>query len=173
MLERYAFGFYDVVSALERARGRAEALESISNPADYVLQELRELLGRVREECGTLGLHSTADLAKQFEARYSADQPTSPSLFAPKHKYASIKNDLETLNASFRNELERELFVRLASGKESYFEPGKSKRSWRYPRSGGRRGARHGRVKTSRGGIVAAPACAAFLPTHPLATADC
>jgi hypothetical protein len=49
------------------------------------------------------------------------DQSTS-SLLSAKHNHTSIKNDLETLNSSFRNELQKELFVRLVRDKGLYFE---------------------------------------------------
>lgn len=123
VLERYAFGFYDVVSALERLRSHAELREVVPRaPRDYELQDLRDLFRRVRDECETLGLHHSADLAERFEARYSTDQPKPSYSTTAEHNFASIKNDIETLNGSFRSELRKELFVRLMRDKESYFE---------------------------------------------------
>ena len=123
VLERYAFGFYDVVSALEHLRTNAELREGISMaPRDYELHDLQQLFGRVRGECEALALHHTAALAEQFQERYSTKQPTSRFSTEAKHNHTAIKNDLETLNSSFRSELKNELFVRLVREKGSYFE---------------------------------------------------
>lgn len=112
MLERYSFGFYEVMLRAEHLRSDAELLSGVM--PDYKKPDVESFLADLISECEALGLTHTRDLASHISSRFNKR--------GKNYTYADSLNDLENLIFTFGNELRRELFVRVPRDKEALFQ---------------------------------------------------
>lgn len=120
MLQRYAFGFYDVVCQLEALREVARINESAgrysysSKIPDYMRDQLLESLPKMRTECNALFLDSTSDLLGRVE--------TEVPRKGDKYTYKDLLNDLDTLSFSFSSGLKKRVAFLIQDEKKKYFQ---------------------------------------------------
>jgi hypothetical protein len=119
MLQRYAFGFYDVVCRLEAMREVARISESAgssysSKVPDSTRGELLESLPKMRKECDALSLDSTSDLVGRLESEVPRK--------GDKYTYKDLWNDLDTLSFSFSSGLKKRIAFLIGDEKKKYFQ---------------------------------------------------
>src|ERR1039457_6018327 len=115
MLQRYAFGFYEIVCRLEHLYEDAKIRFSSSYPNKVYVsarEELSQCLAEMRKECGTLALDHTSGLISHAEAQVLRK--------GEGYTYNELLSDLDTLRFSFSAELRKRLFFRIEDGKEKY-----------------------------------------------------
>src|ERR1700722_12973384 len=113
MLERYAFGFYEVVCHLENQYQHAKLRYSSSYPSaiDAPLREaLSRSLSEMRKECDALALEHTSGLISHHEAQVLRKGEA--------YTYGEMLTDLDTLRFSFSAELRKRIFFRIQEEKK-------------------------------------------------------
>lgn len=119
MLEKYAFGFYEVISTLENLRHKASLLTYSSYAAkrevDTIdLAQINKSLVDMHRECEILNIVSTADLISFMQSEIRRKRSD--------YSYNDLLKDVETLSFSFANELRKRFFFRIPDSKQSYFQ---------------------------------------------------
>jgi hypothetical protein len=115
MLQRYAFGFYEVVCRLESLREQARIHRSPSGTLyEYSREDLLKNLREMRTECDVLALSHTSGLTSFFETKIVQKNKD--------YTYGDLLNDLDTLSYNFSNELSERVFFRVENKKLEYFQ---------------------------------------------------
>jgi hypothetical protein len=115
MLQRYAFGFYEVVCRLESLREQARIHRSPSGTLyEYSREDLLKNLREMRTECDVLALSHTSGLTSFFETKIVQKNKD--------YTYGELLNDLDTLSFNFSNELSERVFFRVENKKLEYFQ---------------------------------------------------
>jgi len=115
MLERYAFGFYEVVCHLENQHAKIMSSSSRPTTVDASLrQALSKSLSEMRKECDALALEHTSGLISHHEAQILRKGEA--------YTYHEMLSDLDTLRFSFSAELRKRVFLRIREENEKYFQ---------------------------------------------------
>jgi hypothetical protein len=119
MLNRYAFGFYEVVSRIAKLRYQADlaagsTYSSRRKANEYAIGDLTASLTAMRAECDKLDLTSTTDLILHIESDVSRTDKEYSS--------GDLRNHLDTLSAAFASELRRKSCFLIAQEKDKYFQ---------------------------------------------------
>jgi len=119
MLNRYGFGFYEVVTRIARLRYQAYIRASSTSSSrwkadEYTVGEVTASLTAMRAECDKLDLTSTADLVLHIQSEVSRTDK--------EYSNGDLRNHLDTLDASFANELRRKSCFLIAQEKDKYFQ---------------------------------------------------
>jgi hypothetical protein len=112
VLEPYSFRFIELVLRAGRMREQASLL---AGPIpDYERQDVAAVFGDLKAESQTLGLGDTIDLIARAESRFEN--------LGKKYVRADLSNDLDTLLYSFEKGLRRQVFFRIPTAGQQYFQ---------------------------------------------------
>jgi hypothetical protein len=119
MLKRYAFGFYEVITSLEKLRNKANlyAYGSYSRKSEVDVFDraaINKALLDMHKQCELLDIVATPDLIlfMQSEIHRKGDD----------YNYNDLLKDVETLSFSFTNELRKRFFFRIPDNRQEYFQ---------------------------------------------------
>jgi hypothetical protein len=120
MLKRYSFGFYEVITRLEKLRYRAGVFGSSSSYGLATTQmskaeteELSTALKDMRKECETLMLGDTVDRIDFIESEVIRK--------GDRYSYADTLKDLDHLSHSFSGGLRKRFFFGIRDENKEYF----------------------------------------------------
>lgn len=114
VLERYSFGFYEVVLRAQRLRSEVAAYGSHESLFSHSRDEFPEFLAQLKSACADLGLTYTGGLASHAESRLAAK--------GVEYTHLELLSDLDALIFSFGDELRNEPFLRFPKDSEPYFQ---------------------------------------------------
>ncbi len=114
VLERYSFGFYELILSAQRLRSDVEVYGNSELLLEQQRSEFPAFLAKLTAECDVLGLSYTRSLAVHAESRLVAK--------GKNYSHKELLSDLDALIFSFGNELTKELFVRIPLAKEPFFQ---------------------------------------------------
>lgn len=114
VLSRYAFSFYEVILRAQRLRTQVQSYGDREILFAPLRDEFPEFLAQLKAECDDLGLRYTHGLATHAESRLAEK--------GEKYSHVELLSDLDSLIYSFGHELRSELFFRIPSDKEPFFQ---------------------------------------------------